>query len=78
MFQLEAPNGARNGVGKCRGMTQGPEVVGSPSKAIHGEFPAVRIIGPSVLDGTEQWAAMGEAGTVAYVRKNVRGGPDPR
>jgi CheY-like chemotaxis protein len=56
------------------------------TRAIHLEFPAARVIGLSVLDDTEQSAAMREAGAVAYLSKSdsaeallaaIRGGVAP-
>ncbi len=40
------------------------------TRAIHVEFPALRVIGLSVLDATDQPAAMKEAGAVAYLSKS--------
>jgi DNA-binding NarL/FixJ family response regulator len=40
------------------------------TRAIHAEFPAIRVIGLSVFDDPEQPEAMRQAGAVAYVRKN--------
>jgi DNA-binding NarL/FixJ family response regulator len=40
------------------------------TRAIHGEFPALRIIGLSVFDAPAQPDAMRAAGAVAYVRKH--------
>jgi DNA-binding NarL/FixJ family response regulator len=40
------------------------------TRAIHAEFPAVRVIGLSMFEVTEQPAAMREAGAVDYLSKS--------
>jgi DNA-binding NarL/FixJ family response regulator len=40
------------------------------TRAIHAEFPAVRVIGLSMFDVTEQPAAIHEAGAAAYLSKS--------
>jgi PAS domain S-box-containing protein len=56
------------------------------TRRIHAEFPAVRVIGLSMLEDAEQPHAMREAGTAAYLRKSdsteallaaIRGGGAP-
>ena len=40
------------------------------TRAIHAEFPMVRVIGVSMLEGPEQSEAMRQAGAVGYLSKN--------
>jgi DNA-binding NarL/FixJ family response regulator len=56
------------------------------TRAIHAEFPMVRVIGLSVFEDPDQTAAMRHAGAVGYLHKNataeallaaIRGGEAP-
>lgn len=56
------------------------------TRAIHAEFPAVRVIGLSMFEVTDQPEAMLQAGAVGYLGKNdsaeallaaIRGGAPP-
>ena len=40
------------------------------TRAIHAEFPMVRVIGVSMLEDPEQSEAMRQAGAVGYLSKN--------